>query len=210
MSTNGVQKQPGAEIHIPHEPAMQPEASRKARSGVSFGRVMKGIFSFGITEIYRAVKNYKARQVEARGPRAAQALGQSGPGAALRNMTEKEFTQAVNGENPAALQKLRDGMQKLYCTENLDFLLAAKEYCEIDGSPEALKQKAKEIFARFVSDDSPEQINIDYQTKQKLENALGGSDSYDFSAQQAKDLFREAFDHIWNLTRSDTLPKVKI
>lgn len=57
------------------------------------------------------------------------------------------------------------------CEENLDFWLACEEFRKI-RSRSKLKSKAKSIYNEFIKPDSPKEINLDYNTKEMLQQSL--------------------------------------
>ena len=52
-------------------------------------------------------------------------------------------------------------VESQYSSENLKFYLAVEEYQGLQEGSATMKERAKTLFDRFISHDSPEQINID-------------------------------------------------
>lgn len=79
-------------------------------------------------------------------------------------------------------------MKSEHCEENLDFWLACEEFRKI-RSRSKLKSKAKSIYNEFIKPDSPKEINLDFNTKELLQQSLLIPTQCTFKAAQHRVLF---------------------
>ncbi|XP_063056165.1 regulator of G-protein signaling 2-like [Engraulis encrasicolus] len=62
-------------------------------------------------------------------------------------------------------------MKSEYCEENLEFWIACEELRQIKSSNK-LRSKARAIYEEFVKCESPKEVNLDYLTRDAIEQTL--------------------------------------
>uniref|UniRef100_A0A3P9IW64 RGS domain-containing protein n=1 Tax=Oryzias latipes TaxID=8090 RepID=A0A3P9IW64_ORYLA len=65
----------------------------------------------------------------------------------------------------------REFLKSEFCEENLDFLLACQNFQTLQR-PEERKKKAAKIYEEFIRDDSPKQVNLDFNTTKVICQSL--------------------------------------
>ena len=89
--------------------------------------------------------------------------------------------------------------EKEYSSENIEFWLATEAYRELDVL-ETRKEKASQIFIRFIGSSALQEVNIPAKMRtQLLARVKKGS--------YGVELFHEAQEEIFHLLRKDTLPR---
>ncbi|XP_074549871.1 regulator of G-protein signaling 5 isoform X2 [Halichoeres trimaculatus] len=98
--------------------------------------------------------------------------------------------------NKACLQVFRGFLRSEFSEENLEFWLACEDY---KVSPSHLqKTKGSNIYNQFINPDSPQEVNLDAETREAL---LSVVDSL------CADTFNTAQQRIFNLMAKDSFPR---
>ncbi|KTG07006.1 hypothetical protein cypCar_00017728 [Cyprinus carpio] len=90
--------------------------------------------------------------------------------------TTEEVTQWAQSmdnllSSKCGLTALRLFMESEHCEENIEFWMVCEEFRKI-RSRSKLKSRAKTIYEEFIREDSPKEINLDFHTKESLNQSL--------------------------------------
>lgn len=96
--------------------------------------------------------------------------------------------------DPTGLKIFSEFLKKEFSGENIYFWTACERYCYIDDDTER-KKEANNIFARYLSDNALEPVNVDFNARNCSRNGLYKAD---------KDLFLPAQNQIFNLMKFDS------
>ncbi|XP_013872237.1 regulator of G-protein signaling 21 isoform X2 [Austrofundulus limnaeus] len=95
------------------------------------------------------------------------------------------------------LEAFRSFLQSEFSEENIEFWLACEDF-KSTGSSEDLSWKAKKIYEEFISSAACREINVDHQTKEKIQNSL---------EKPSRSCFDEAQKQVYLLMLRDSCPR---
>ncbi|XP_076133479.1 regulator of G-protein signaling 8-like [Alosa pseudoharengus] len=72
-----------------------------------------------------------------------------------------------------------------FCEENLQFWLACEDFMQIK-SPNKLPSRARSIYEQFIKCESPKEVNLDFYTRDAIEQSLHNPSLSCFLAAQTK------------------------
>ncbi|KAM4738658.1 regulator of G-protein signaling 21-like [Anableps anableps] len=72
-----------------------------------------------------------------------------------------------------------------YCEENIEFWMACEHFKTLT-SQKALASKANTIYEEFIKSEAPKEINLDFNTKNAIEESLNAPTPASFQAAQKK------------------------
>uniref|UniRef100_A0A8C7XH61 RGS domain-containing protein n=1 Tax=Oryzias sinensis TaxID=183150 RepID=A0A8C7XH61_9TELE len=81
------------------------------------------------------------------------------------------FNQVLFSGVKGGQKAFREFLKSEFCEENLDFLLACQNFQTLQR-PEERKKKAAKIYEEFIRDDSPKQVNLDFNTTKVICQSL--------------------------------------
>lgn len=91
----------------------------------------------------------------------------------------------------------RDFLQSEFCDENLDFWLVCQEFKTCESLEERTRRAAR-IYEEFVKADSPRQVNLDFYTRETINQSLQQPSPLCFVVAQRK---------IYSLMENDSFPR---
>ncbi|KAI4900010.1 hypothetical protein NFI96_014513 [Prochilodus magdalenae] len=100
-------------------------------------------------------------------------------------------------EDKRYLAAFRAFLQSEFSEENIEFWLACKEYKETTSSSMRSK-KAAQIYHEFLDPMAQKEVNIDYQTREKIKRSIGNPDP---------SCFDEAERLVFKLMERDSCPR---
>ncbi|XP_042561774.1 regulator of G-protein signaling 18 [Clupea harengus] len=127
---------------------------------------------------------------------------------------EKKATTTVNSTSPATALRWSDSFEELlndsdgvktftqflrteFSEENIEFWLACEDYKTTESNTK-LPSKAKQIYAVYIENDSPKEINIDHSTRVAIQKII---------AQPTTTCFDVAQGTIYALMKKDCYPR---
>ncbi|XP_072516711.1 regulator of G-protein signaling 21 [Salminus brasiliensis] len=100
-------------------------------------------------------------------------------------------------EDKCYLAAFRAFLQSEFSEENIEFWLACKEY-KTSTSPSMRSKKAAQIYHEFLDPTAQNEVNIDYQTREKIKKSMKNPDP---------SCFEEAERLVFKLMERDSCPR---
>ena len=114
-------------------------------------------------------------------------------GITIKRASKWKFSFRELLKDPCGIEEFRKFLQKEFSAENLDFWLDVRS---LKCKPiKQVKESVQKIFDEYLSDETPNPINIDSKIKEKTIKNMENPDRY---------CFEEAQEHIHHLMKTDS------